>query len=59
MASNVTLTIYLGSGKQGVSNEQIVNDASTKKKMSRSEFALYCIAEQIKREFKQEISLKA
>lgn len=58
MPANVTMTVYLGSSDQGVNNEKIILEAASKKGMNKSEFALFCIYEQIKRENGKEIVLK-
>jgi hypothetical protein len=58
MPSNVTLSVYIGSGAEGIENEKIILEAATKKGMGKSEFASYCIYEQLKREFNEELNLK-
>lgn len=50
MASTVTMTVYLGSGDEGVLMEHQLRSAAARKEMKKSEYALYAIKEQIKRD---------
>jgi hypothetical protein len=43
MASNVTMTVYLGSGEKGSLKDAQIIEAANKKGMTKSEFVLYCV----------------
>ena len=53
MPSNVTMTIYLGSGEDGKYMEEQIEQAAKRKGMKKSEFVLYCIREQLKKDIDQ------
>jgi len=49
MASNFTLTLYLGSGEEGLRNDRLLAEESEKANMKKSEFVFYCVMEELKR----------
>lgn len=50
MANSVTMTVYLGANNEGVRNQELIHDHAKSHGMKLSEFVLYCILEQMKRE---------
>jgi hypothetical protein len=50
MATHTTMSLYLGANDDGVRNGELIRGHAATKGMKRSEYVLYCVLEQIKRE---------
>lgn len=54
MANSVTMSVYLGARQDGLKIEEMIAAAARKRNMNKSEFALYSMLEQLKREEQNE-----
>lgn len=50
MASSHTITVYCGAGEKGAEIIALIEQAAARHHKNRSEFALYCMLEQLQRE---------
>ena len=49
MASNVTLSVYLGAGETGIANDKLISEEAAKRNMTKSEFVLYAALKEVER----------
>ena len=50
MPNSSTMSVYLGSGEEGIRNERLIAETAARHGMNKSEYALFCMLEQLKRE---------
>jgi hypothetical protein len=47
MASNFTMTVYLGAGEEGLNTDKLIKTEAKKRDMTNSEFVLACVRAQL------------
>ena len=53
MANSSTMTVYLGSGEEGIRNERLIRETAQRCGMKRSEYVLFCVLKHLESEAEQ------